>query len=406
MMNRRDALKSLVMTAAVLRAQEKLPPVRQITTGPKFHWFGYYDKLEFDPSGRYVLGMEVDFQNRTPKPDDRIRLGMIDLENGDKWKGLGDSAAWCWQQGCMLQWLPGSRTEVIFNDRQGDRFVSHILDVHSGKRRTLPAPVYGVSPDAAWAVHPDFRRLHDTRPGYGYAGITDPNENVNTPGNTGIWRLDLRSGKHNLIIPISKVAAIPSPHGDMTGAKHWFNHLLVAPDAKRFIFLHRWRRPGDRTFLTRLLTAKPDGTDLYVVDPYGYTSHFIWRDPQHILAWARHPSHGDKFYLYQDRSDQVEVVGPEVMTVNGHCTYLPGNRWILNDTYPDRDRLQHPYLYEVQTGKRVPLGHFRSDPEYMGEWRCDLHPRFSPDSRKVVIDSTHAGQGRQLYLIDISAIVG
>ena len=25
-----------------------------------------------------------------------------------------------------------------------------------------------------------------------------------------------------------------------------------------------------------------------------------------------------------------------IMTGNGHCTYLPGNRWILNDTYPDR----------------------------------------------------------------------
>jgi Tol biopolymer transport system component len=158
--------------------------------------------------------------------------------------------------------------------------------------------------------------------------------------------------------------------------------------------------------MTRMFTAKPDGTDLYVVDPYGYTSHFIWRDAQHILAWARHPAHGDKFYLYQDQSEKVEVVGPDVMTVNGHCTYLPGNRWILNDTYPDKDRLQNPYLYEVKTGRRIALGHFRSDPEYAGEWRCDLHPRFSPDSKNVVIDSTHEGHGRQLYLIDISGIVG
>ena len=27
-------------------------PMRAITKGPKFHWFGYYDKLEFDPTGR------------------------------------------------------------------------------------------------------------------------------------------------------------------------------------------------------------------------------------------------------------------------------------------------------------------------------------------------------------------
>ena len=32
---------------------EKLSPVRAITRGPKRHWFGYYDKLQFDPGGRY-----------------------------------------------------------------------------------------------------------------------------------------------------------------------------------------------------------------------------------------------------------------------------------------------------------------------------------------------------------------
>jgi len=155
-----------------------------------------------------------------------------------------------------------------------------------------------------------------------------------------------------------------------------------------------------------MLTATADGKDLFVVDPFGRTSHFIWRDAEHLLAWALHPSHGERFYLFRDRTDQVEVVGKDVMTENGHCTYLPGNRWVLNDTYPDRARNQHPYLYRVADGKRVPLGHFHSPPEYTGEWRCDTHPRFSPDGRKVVIDSPHGGNGRQLYLIDINGIVG
>ena len=42
-----------------------LPHVRAITRGPKFHWFGYYDKLQFDPSMRYVLSNEVDFEHRS-----------------------------------------------------------------------------------------------------------------------------------------------------------------------------------------------------------------------------------------------------------------------------------------------------------------------------------------------------
>src|SRR4051794_14980982 len=101
---------TLACLAAHVRSEpdEKLPPVRAITRGPKFHWFGYYDHLQFDPTGRYVLGMEVAFEHRSPGPDDVVKVGMIDLQDGDRWIELGESRAWNWQQGCMLQWLPGS----------------------------------------------------------------------------------------------------------------------------------------------------------------------------------------------------------------------------------------------------------------------------------------------------------
>jgi len=383
-----------------------LPPVRAITQGPKFHWFSYYDKLQFDPAGRYALGMEVDFEHRSPKADDIIKIGMVDLNNGDKWTQLGQSSAWCWQQGCMLQWRPGTKDEIIFNDRQDDRFVCHIVNVHSGRKRTLPYPIYTVSPDGRTAVAPDFRRVQDMRPGYGYAGLPDPHTDTAAPKDSGIFRVDLDTGGRELIISLADIAKFGQIPGDPKDAKHYFNHLLFNTDGSRFIFLHRWRATGLRSFGTRMLTAKSDGTDIHIVDPHGKTSHFIWRDPGHILAWAWHPSHGNAFYLYEDGTDKVEIVGKGIMTRNGHCTYLPGNKWILNDAYPDKERKQNVYLYNVATGKTVPLGHFYLPPEYKGEWRCDTHPRFNPDGQKVVIDSPHASNGRQMYLIDISAIVG
>lgn len=386
---------------------EKLPPIRAVTRGPKHHWFGYYDKLQFDPSGRYVLSMEVDFEHRSPRPDDVIRVGMIDLQDGDRWIELGESRAWCWQQGCMLQWIPGSSSEVIWNDREGDHFCCHILDVKSGKKRTLPAPIYTLSPDGKSAVAPDFRRINDTRPGYGYTGLPDPYQDQLAPQKTGIWHIDLRAGQSKLILSFAQMLEIPYPHGDIRPYKHWYNHLLWNTDGARFEFLHRWRGEGIKGFATRMLTARPDGSDVHVVDDYGHTSHFIWRDPSHILAWSWHPSQGAAFYLYEDglEKNKAEVVGLGMMTENGHCTYLPGNRWILNDTYPDRERQQHPYLYHIATNQKHSLGHFYTGPEYQGEWRCDLHPRFSPDGRWATIDSNHGGEGRQIYLIDISEIV-
>ena len=271
----------------------------------------------------------------------------------------------------------------------------------------LPASIYALSPDGRWAVYPDFRRLNQTRPGYGYAGIPDPAENQLTPGDAGIWRMDMQTGKQKLLISFARAAQVPNLHSPWEpSAKHWFNHLLFSPDGSRFIFLHRWRGPKQgASFGTRMFTADRDGRDLHVLDPYGGTSHFIWRDRTHVLAWARHPSHGEKFYLYEDKTDKVEVIGPDVMPVNGHCTYLPGNHWILNDTYPRQDGKQQLYVYEVASGKRVELGAFASAPPYRGEFRCDLHPRFSRDGINVVIDSAH-DHGRQMYLLDIAAIIG
>lgn len=395
--------RSLLVAPLSLAAQDV--PAHAITRAPHFHWFGYYDKLQFDPDSRRVLGMQVRFEHRSPQPDDEIRLGVIDLHDDNRWTEIGATKAWNWQQGCMLQWIPGSRDEVIYNTRNDreKRFESVILNLATGKSRTLPNPIYALSPDGRWAIYPDFRRLNDTRPGYGYAGLPDPNAGILEPRDAGLWRMNLANGRSELLLSFAQIAALENPHEDMRGAKHWFNHLLYNTDGSRFTFLHRWR--GERhkqSWSTRMLTANAEGKDLFVIDPYGRTSHFIWRDPAHILAWAWHPSHQERFYLLQDKTGKAEVVGKDVMTRNGHCSYLPGNRWILNDAYPDKQRNQPLYLYEVATGRVIELGRFHSPPEYTGEWRCDLHPRFSPDGNKIVIDSPHGGNGRQMYLIDIT----
>lgn len=412
MTNRRHflqtSLASLFASRLGLTAQdaEKIS-VHQITQGPKYHWFAYYDKLQFSPDNRYVLGNEVDFEHRSPTQDDVIKVGMVDLQEGDKWTELGESHAWNWQQGCMLQWVPGTESTVMWNDRQDGKFVCHVMDVKTREKRTLPNPVYNLSPDGKWGISPDFRRLNDTRPGYGYAGVPDPNQDVLVPEDAGIWKINMETGEQKLIITLAQAAAIPYEGGFSPNAKHWFNHLLFSPDGSRFIFLHRWKGDGDKTFNTRLFTANADGSGLYVLDPYGKTSHFVWRDPQHVFAWAFHPSHGDKFYLYKDQTNEVSVVGPEKMPRNGHNTYVPqtNNEWVLNDCYPDKQRMQTPYLYHIPTDRRVDLGHFYSPAFYTGEWRCDTHPRSSRDGKLVCIDSPH-NKGRQMYLIEVADIIG
>lgn len=410
----RSLLDPATLRAGPTQAKSGYPPMTTITRGPKHHWFGYYDKLQFDPTNRLVLSNQVDFEGRTPNADDVIQVGLVDTADGNRWRELGESRAWGWQQGCMLQWRPGSDSDVLWNDQEGDRHVCRLLDIKTGKRRTIGSPVYTVSPDGRFALSADFARIQVMRPGYGYVGLPDPHGDELAPKNSGVFRVDLESGKKRLVLSLEEVAKIPHRGHLLENRWHYFNHLLISPDTRRFIVLHRWRGRHPDTgkphggFATRMVTANLDGTDLYVLDPSGHTSHFIWRDPRHVCMWTQPVGKKAAFYLFRDKTDHIEIVGDGIMTRNGHNTYLPiaGHEWILNDTYPDRDRNQHPYLYHVPSGKRYPLASCHSPKEYTGEWRCDTHPRSSNDGRTVCIDSPHTGEGRQLHLIDVSQIVG
>lgn len=131
------------------------------------------------------------------------------------------------------------------------------------------------------------------------------------------------------------------------------------------------------------------------------SSHFEWRDAEHILIWA-----AGAYRLYKDDgSGENEVI---LKAANGHNSYLPGKEWILTDTYPSKkNREKTLYLYHIPTRKKVVLGHFFSPKQYRSYkgGKQDTHPRISRDGTKVVIDSAHGGNGRQLYMIDISGII-
>jgi hypothetical protein len=58
-LSRRELL-AVPMLAGLARAQQ-LPPVRAVTRGPNFHWFGYYDKWQFHEGARHGRGVRRPF---------------------------------------------------------------------------------------------------------------------------------------------------------------------------------------------------------------------------------------------------------------------------------------------------------------------------------------------------------
>ncbi|MEQ8766777.1 MAG: hypothetical protein RL885_22885, partial [Planctomycetota bacterium] len=380
-----------------LHAHPLQPRIERLTQGPFFHWFGYYDKAQVDPSGRYALSMEVSFEDRSPRADDAIGIGIVDLENGSAWREIGTSRAWSWQQGCMLQWRPGHASEVIWNDRKDGQFVMRLLDLESGEVETFNRPLYHASPDGRKFLSTDFRRIQDMRPGYGYPGIPDPNRDVLAPEDEGIWLVDLETREERLIVSMATIAAVPYPGADPENDKHYVNHVQWAPGGERFFFLDRWRSPKFGGFRTRAFTAAADGSSLRVLSDRPGLSHFTWDGDDRVLIWR-----GGAYRVFPDDGERREI--DLLDAPDGHVSLLEGP-WAVTDTYPHGpNREQRLYLWHRESHRLHFLAGLTSPPIYRGELRCDLHPRVCPGGRSVIVDSTHEGIGRQLYRVTFDAL--
>jgi hypothetical protein len=413
-------------------------PCRRVGSADgKHYFFGYYNKSNWDKTGRYLLGHQVPWPDAYLAPDLQANIGYFDLERSDSFTCVASTRAWNWQMGAQLQWLdaaPGRK--IIYNVRTDDAgarypfFGSEICDVETGEKRRLPLPIYVVAPNSQWALAVNYRRLYFTHETIGYSCDRVRETVQNYPADDGIYRLDLESGQYRLIVSYDQLCKF-HPRDSMRKAVHWVSHIEVNPASSRVLFLHRWtKRVKDETcFLHRLITMNPDGSGMRLLecsdhplpqlaqdfDPsavgtFDYEkseyqiSHPLWRNNEEIIVWGPHAG-SIRYHLYQDSdAGLVEVVGEGILTENGHMTFSPSNgRWLISDTYPDERCERTLFVFDMESGTRRDLGSFYATPKLSKENRCDLHPRWRRDGAQVCVDSIHETD-RAMYIVDVSRL--
>ena len=367
------------------------------------YFFGYYDKSPWDGSGRYMLCMRVIDTWTEPDPIEEAEIILIDTEDGNCFRHLAITHTWNVQQGCMAQWIgPEFKSKILYNDFRNDRYCSVILDILTMEERVLPMPVYTVSVDGKTALSLDFSRLHNLRLGYGYAELPEVTKGVALPHETCIWRLDIETG---VVVPLLKYTDFssfePRPEMLVEGSVHKVNHLMLSPNGKRFMVLYRWFC-GQRKY-TRLITCNVDGSDMYLLSDDDMVSHCFWKNDEEILAFERKKDGGPGYYLMRDKTQEWQHLWPKLSN-DGHPSYCPtDNSLVVFDTYPSRSRIQEVKLCrdtDIDGKDLKVIAKVFSPFKYDNDTRCDLHPRWSRDGKKVCIDSVFEGH-RGLYVINI-----
>lgn len=367
------------------------------------YFFGYYDKSPWDASGRYMLCMRAKDTWSEPDPLGVAEIILIDIEKDNSVSKIATTHTWNVQQGCMAQWLgPDFSSHIIYNDLRDGKYCSVILDLNSGGEKVLPMPVYTVSADGRTALSLDFSRLHSLRLGYGYAELPEKTKGVALPDETCIWKLDLETGDVTPLLKYTDFAKFePRPEMLEAGSVHKVNHLMLSPNGNRFMVLYRWFC-GQRKY-TRLITCNVDGTDMFLLSDDDMVSHCYWKNDEEIIAFERKKEYGPGYYLMKDKTEDWQHIWPQLSN-DGHPSYCPtDNSLVVFDTYPSRSRIQEVKLARDTDieGKDIKvIARVFSPFKYDNDTRCDLHPRWSRDGKKICFDSVFEGH-RGLYVVNV-----
>ena len=370
--------------------------IKRLTPSDEFeHFFGYYDKNPWNINQTKILALRAQCTWKEPAPKEEAEIVLIDLATTNV-KVLDKTATWNTQQGCMLQWLgPEYKDRIIYNKLIDGHYKSVIMNVFTGDKKIISAPIYAVSSDGTTAFTLDFSRLHRLRKGYGYYNIPDYYKNEKIPDDYCIWKIDLQN---NIIIPLISYKDLINfePKSSMLNAEHKVNHIMINPSCNRIMFLHRWYESNEKH--SRLITCSIDGTDWYNLSDENMVSHCWWVDNSKIFAFE-HKKEGDGYYLMKDKTNQYYKYWD--ISEDGHPSFSHDGRYIVFDTYPDNSRRLRIRIAETDDieGRTIRLlAVLKTGFRYQGATRCDLHPRWSWDDKMIAFDSVHEGK-REMYCV-------
>lgn len=393
-------LKNVYQVAGNIISDKRSWPnnIKCVSKNDGEHLFGYYDKSPWDATGTKMIYMRVKSASIFPASSDIAEIILKDLNTQNE-KVIAQTHSWNVQQGCMLQWLgPDYKDKIIYNDFREGQYCSIILNINTGKERKISKPVYSVSNDGAIALSLDFSRLNSFRAGYGYVGLTDKTVNEKYPDSPCIWRISLDEGKIKPLFTYRSLFEF-NTRLNMEDAFHKVNHIMINPAGDRFMFLHRWILNGVK--YDRLITSDMEGEDLFILLDDDMVSHCNWKNDRTIIAWANTHKYGVHYYLLNDKSDEISILGEGKLNVDGHPSYSPDGRYIITDTYPDFKRKQKLLLYDTKTQEVVKIAEVYANIKYKNETRCDLHPRWKRDSSEICFDGS-LERFRQVYTLKIT----
>ncbi|KAL3145810.1 hypothetical protein ABBQ38_015186 [Trebouxia sp. C0009 RCD-2024] len=449
---RMEKLQSAALDIAIRRTRASKPllphgKVRRVSHGsqPDQFLLGSYSTSPWSNSGSAMLALKPKAQ------DNKLSIGLLKASNttGDDswyWEHLDTSWAWNSHQGPQLQWLGTTDRYIVFNDGRcqgmrlgGDPFCSVVFDIQRLTRaRVLPLPVCAVSPDGLLGLHVSFGRQEHANPGY--TGQAGQSLEASAPRTDGLWLMDMISGKTRLLAslwsllpqgvgldPLDNTTLTDMPDGPVkTGMCFtWLSHPRFNRDASSIAVLFHTdncipdsstnptpdhlgssestggsaaNNQQSKTNTASLVTMDTSGANVWML-PLTDVQHFDYGRKGKLLVSTQHG-------LYEADSrrrtvDKLKKPTSGNWPLLSHCSYHQhSERFVLAVTAgpPQREML----VWDRWSGHIHTVGLYSPRKDRMAFLHDDMHPAWSPDGCTLAFDSTHTGQGWQVFMAGVT----
>ena len=109
---------------------------------------------------------------------------------------------------------------------------------------------------------------------------------------------------------------------------------------------------------------------------------------------------GTEYYQYYSANSeglfelQKDLKDP-IFNIDGHPSFTKDGRYMITDSYPDKNKFQRLIVYNMSTNKGVIIGKFYA-PLKGNPASCDLHPKLCRNNNYLVADSAYTGRHRMV----------
>jgi hypothetical protein len=408
---------------------------------PFIHTF--FDLSPWSPSGRYLLAINLPFENREPVVGDRAGICVIDLKERTI-ECVYETAGWAMQLGAHQQWGPTDRY-LYFNDADGQEVFTVEYDLEKGSHRRLNGPLYMLSPDGSCSLGPSLTLINFVQKGY---GVPVDAETFELPPSgprpdEGLWKTDVGSGEGSLLLSFERmVEEIPQLRGGAQDMFFYF-HTKFNPQGDRIMQVHssyafdeeKGRVGGNRC----IITFRPDLSEMKLAlrteqwEPGGH--HPNWHPDGTRITMNLKPDGTDmKFCEFNYDGSEFRVFSKE-LAGGGHPSLTADGRYLVTDAYVeepialkndetpirlcgvDSNFERHPcYIRTIceatkdldgavpAEAKRTVIDKVSHKQSALDIYRLDPHPAWNRDFTQVCFNGAPEGV-RQLLVAEVGALL-